>query len=234
MKILLAQINPIVGDLKGNSEYILKILREYKADLYVFPELSLLGYIPQDLLLKRKFIDANILALKNIVRYTMNKSMVIGFVDRIEERLFNSSALISNASLIGVYHKQCLPNYDVFDEKRWFTPGKDIGVFKLMDKVIGINICEDIWFKSPTENQIITGAELIINISASPYSINKIKKIERIVMQRYSESELPIVYVNQVGSQDGIVFYGHSMFVNNGKILACKDFEEEIKIVEVE
>lgn len=233
MKILLAQINPIVGDLIGNSKKIINALNKYKAELYVFPELSIVGYIPQDLLLKKQFITDNLKALKNLVGKTKGKTIIVGFVDRIEGNIFNAAAIINDKKLSGIYHKQCLPNYHIFDEKRWFIPGSSSPIFHVHNKKIGINICEDIWFKETCMAQAKAGTELIINISASPYRANKIKTIEKVLTERYKENKIPIIYVNQVGAQDGILFYGHSMFVNKGKINACKDFVEDVMVVEI-
>ena len=232
MRILLAQINPIVGDIEGNIDKIIKILHDYKADLYVFPELTTTGYIPQDLLLRKSFIDSNLYHLNRLIQKSKGKSLVTGFIDRIKDDLFNSAAIIQNGKLYAVYHKQCLPNYNVFDEKRWFKAGYHPKIITISDRIFGINICEDIWFPEITKWQANEGAEIIINISASPFSLGKIQKIESVVMSRHTENnKIPIIYVNQVGSQDGIVFYGHSMFINNGKIKPCKDFAEDFMIV---
>ena len=234
MKIALAQLNPIVGDIGGNTKNIIHLIKKTKADIIAFPELSVTGYSPQDLLLKNNFIDKSMNALKKIVKNTKNKTAIVGFIERAYGNLYNSAAVIRNQQIIAIHHKICLPNYTIFDEKRWFKEGHEPKIFSLKGKIFGISICEDIWFPETTRNQKSKGAELIINISASPYRKGKVELIENIVKQRWEENKIPIIYVNQVGAQDGIVYYGHSMYFNNGKIIKkCKDFEEEILIVEI-
>ncbi len=234
MRIFLAQTNQKVGDIRGNTDKILAVLKKFKADLYVFPELTITGYVPNDLLLKRRFIEENLSAFERIIKNSRGKTIILGFIDRIKEKIYNSAAIIQNSSLLGIYRKQHLPNYHIFDEKRWFSQGNNPEIFDVCGKIIGINICEDIWFPDITKFQTGEGAEIIINISASPYSEGKIKKIESVLLSRHKENNnIPIIYVNQVGAQDGIIFFGHSMLVKDGKISACKDFEEDFKIVEI-
>ncbi len=234
MKVALAQINPIVGDIKGNTDKIISIIKKIKADIIVFPELSITGYSPQDLLLNHNFIGENMGSIKKIAQNTKNKAAIVGFVERVYGNLFNSAAVIRNRQIIEIHHKISLPNYTIFDEKRWFKSGSNATVFELNGKEIGLSICEDIWFPETTKIQKYKGAELIINISASPYRKGKIELIENILKQRWEENEIPIIYVNQAGSQDGIVYYGHSMYFKDGKVMKkCKDFEEGILIVEI-
>lgn len=234
MEIALAQINPIVGDIEGNTKKIISLIKKIKTDIIAFPELSITGYSPQDLLLRRNFIDKNMDSLGKITQNTKNKTAIVGFVERAYANLYNSAAIIKDQQIIEIHHKICLPNYTIFDEKRWFNEGKDATIFEFDGRKIGVSICEDIWFSEATLKQKEKGAELIINISASPYSKGKMKTIENILKQRWQENKIPIIYVNQVGAQDGIVYYGHSVFVDKGKILInCKDFEEDILIVEV-
>ena len=234
MKIALAQINPVVGDIERNTKKIISIIRKINADVVIFPELSITGYSPQDLLLKHSFIDRNMDALKTIVQNTRQKSAIVGFVERAYENLYNSAAVIRNQQIVEIHHKICLPNYTIFDEKRWFKEGKEPKIFSLKEKIFGLSICEDIWFPETTKMQRDDGAELIINISASPYRKGKIEDIENVLKQRWEENKVPIIYVNQVGSQDGIVYYGHSIYFKDGKVAKkCKDFEEDTLIVEV-
>lgn len=234
MKIALAQINPFVGDLKGNSKKILSAIRKIRSDLIVFPELSLTGYCPQDLILKKKFVKDNIDTLQYIAKKSNNKNIIIGFIDSQSDELYNAAALISNKKIIYKYYKRVLPNYSIFDEKRYFKTLNRVNIFSLNHKKFSINICEDIWFSEVCMEQKQSGAEFIMNISASPYSYNKIANLEKILLQRYNEINIPILYVNQVGCQDGIVYYGHSMFINNGKIIKkAKDFEEDTLIVDI-
>ena len=234
MKVALAQINQTVGDIKWNTQKIISIIRGVKSDFIIFPELSITGYSPQDLLLRHDFIDKNIGALKKIVRNTKNKAAIVGFIERAYNHLYNSAAVIVNQQIVEIHHKICLPNYTIFDEKRWFKEGNNATTFELKGKRIGVSICEDIWFPETTRKQKDKCAELIINISASPYRKGKIEAIENILNQRWEESKIPIIYVNQVGAQDGIVYYGHSMYFNKSKIIKkCKDFEESIMVIEV-
>ena len=234
MRIALAQINPVVGDIEGNTKKIISIIKKTKADIAVFPEISITGYSPQDLILKSNFIDKNTKALTQIIKHTKNKAAIVGFIEKAYENLYNSAAVIRNQQIVEIHRKICLPNYTIFDEKRWFREGNNATIFELDGKRIGVSICEDIWFPETTKKQKDKGAELIINISASPYRKGKLETIENILRQRWEENKIPIIYVNQVGAQDGIVYYGHSMYFKDGKVIKkCKDFEEDILIVEV-
>lgn len=234
MKIALAQLNPTVGDINGNIKKIISIIKKINADIVVFPELSVTGYGIQDLLLKRKFVDENVHALAKIVKAAKNKAAIAGFIERAGENIYNSAAVIINEKIVKIHRKICLPNYAVFDEKRWFKKGSKATIFDFLGQKIGVSICEDIWFPQITKMQKENGADLIINISASPYSKTKIDYTEAILRKRWEENKIPIIYVNQCGAQDGIVYYGHSMFVDNGRIIQkAKDFKEEIMVVEV-
>jgi len=234
MKIALAQINPVVGDILGNTNKIISIIKKTNADIVAFPELAITGYSPQDLILRRNFIDENMEAFKRIVKSTAGKAAVVGFVERANEFVYNSAAVIRNQQIIEIHRKICLPNYAIFDEKRWFKEGSEATIFELGGRKIGVSICEDIWMPETAKKQKYRGAELIINISASPYSKGKIEAVENILRQRWGENKVPMIYVNQVGAQDGIVYYGHSMYFKDGKVIAkCKDFEEDILVVEI-
>ncbi len=234
MKVALAQINAIVGDIEGNSERMISVISKSKADIVVFPELAITGYSPQDLLLRHNFIEENINALRNVANQVKNKTAIVGFVEKAYENIHNSAAIIRDQQIIGIHRKICLPNYTIFDEKRWFKEGTHATTFDFDGKVIGVNICEDIWFPETMKKQKDRGAELIINISASPFRKGKIETIENILGQRWGETKIPMIYVNQVGAQDGIVYYGHSMYFKGGKpVRKCKDFEEEILIVDI-
>ena len=234
MKVALAQINAMVGDIRGNTEKIISLVKKLKADIVVFPELSTTGYSPQDLLLGNNFIDENIKALREIVKNTVDKVVIAGFIEKAYGSIYNSAAIIRNQQIVEIHHKICLPNYTIFDEKRWFKEGNNPTTFEFNGRIIGVNICEDIWFPETAKKQKDRGAELIINISASPYSKGKIEAVENVLRQRWNENKLPILYANQVGGQDGIVYYGHSMYFKDGKVLKkCKDFEEDVLIVEV-
>lgn len=234
MKIALAQINPIVGDIEGNTKKTISIIKKTKADIVVFPELSITGYSPQDLILSKNFIEQNIVALKNIIKNTKNKAAIVGFVERAYENRYNSAAIVRNQQIVEVHHKICLPNYTIFDEKRWFKEGNNATTFDFNGKIIGVSICEDIWFPETTKKQKDKGADLIINISASPYRKGKLETIKNILKKRWEENKLPIIYVNQVGAQDGIIYYGRSMYFKDGKVIKkCNDFEENVLVVEI-
>ena len=234
MKVALAQINPSVGDIGGNSSKIISAIKKTNADIIAFPELCITGYSPQDLLLRKSFVDENISALRKIISNVKNKTAIIGFIEKIDGDLYNSAAVIQDRQIKEIHRKECLPNYSIFDEKRWFRAGNCETIFELSGKKIGISICEDIWMQKPSGRLKQKGAELIINISASPYGQGKIEVIESILKKRWEENKIPIIYVKQVGAQDGIVYYGHSMYFNDGKVIQkCRDFEEEILVVDV-
>lgn len=240
LRLAIAQINCTVGDLEGNyqkiAEYIQKA-KSFGADIVSFPELAITGYPPEDLLLKEKFIDDNLVALKKLAKATSGTTAVIGFVDRKNGDIYNAAAVIRNGEIKGIYHKIFLPNYGVFDEKRYFRPGEEAPVFKFGEFIVGINICEDIWHKDgPIRSQASSGARLIINISASPYHTGKIKEREEIIRSQAKDSNVFISYANLVGGQDELVFDGQSMVVdNNGKVLNRLDaFKEDLLVVDLD
>ena len=180
LKIALAQINSTVGDLTGNTRKILEytaLAKKAGAELVVFPELAVCGYPPEDLLLKKHFVADNIKALETIVKKVRGISVITGFVDSDAlGKIYNAAAVISDGKLQNVYHKQELPNYGVFDEKRYFSLGKNSGVLTIKGVKIGINICEDIWIDGAVHQaQAKSGAQVLINISASPYHAGKLK-----------------------------------------------------------
>jgi NAD+ synthase (glutamine-hydrolysing) len=181
IRIALAQINCTVGDLSGNCRKILEYAEKaekYDADIVSFPELAVTGYPPEDLLLKHKFVEDNVAALQELSRSVGNILAVVGFVDKKRGGVYNSAAVITSGKVKGVYHKMRLPNYAVFDEKRYFKSGKNPVVFLLGQHPFGVNICEDIWLPGgPTAAQAKYGARLICNINASPYHAGKIKVI---------------------------------------------------------
>lgn len=237
-KILLAQINTCVGDIDGNQRKVLDSLgfaRENGAEVVVFPELTITGYPPKDLLMKQRFIERNTKALEEIIPHTKNITAVLGFVDVCHGRLHNAAAVIHNGELIGVQHKIHLPNYDVFDEKRYFTPGEKPLLFGIKGIKTGINICEDIWVAhSPVEIQAEMGARLIINISASPFHLGKIKERRELISAKAKKSRVPICYCNLVGGQDDLVFDGMSYVVNAAGtvIRAGAHFNEDFLLVD--
>ncbi|MEW6585002.1 MAG: NAD+ synthase, partial [Nitrospirota bacterium] len=239
LRIALAQINPTVGDLKGNSEKIARYIKQAKdigVDLVVFPELAITGYPPEDLLLKAHFIDDNLGALREVRKKTAGISAIVGFVDRKDD-IYNSAAVLCDGRLIDVYHKMYLPNYGVFDEYRYFQAGTRCSIYGIRDSWIGINICEDIWYpEGPARLQSIAGAEVIININASPYRIGKGRFRETMLSTRALDNAVTIAYLNTVGAQDELVFDGHSMVLDpNGSVIARgKQFEEDLIVIDLD
>ncbi|MBN18745.1 MAG: NAD+ synthase [Chloroflexi bacterium] len=237
-RISLAQINTSVGDLKLNTEKIIshiELAKSQKSELVIFPELSITGYPPEDLLLRPQFIQDNIRQLKKIISVTEKISVIIGFVDS-KTNIYNAAALISNNNLIGVHHKILLPNYGVFDELRYFKPGKTPSIFRVNNIPLGINICEDIWHNhGPFIKQREMGAQVIININASPYEIGKKKIRESMLKERAQSNNIYIAYINLVGGQDELVFDGCSTVLNpKGEIIAqAKSFEEDFMTIDL-
>ncbi len=224
MNVALAQINPTVGDLEGNKDKIrTQILqaRSQGAELVVFPELALTGYPPKDLLSKKSFVQRNKEVLQSLIPHTIGVAAVIGFVDEKDDVLYNAAAIMENGNLIGVYHKQHLPNYDVFDEKRYFTAGEGNGVYMIGGKRVGITICEDVWVDGPVE-AIAGEVDYVINISASPFHAGKAGVREKLISERARVNRVPIVYLNLVGAQDDLVFD-----VEGRKMVQAQAFTED-------
>ncbi len=234
----MAQMNPTVGDITKNAEKILRFVeeaREASANIVIFPELALTGYPPEDLLLKPGFVDENIKAINELARNIRDITAVIGFVDRKND-IYNAAAIIHNGSVADVYHKMFLPNYGVFDEERYFQAGDVPLNIKLDDVTIGIGICEDIWYpEGPARSQALAGAEVIININASPYQMGKALLREETLVTRAVDNEVIIAYNNIVGGQDELVFDGHGLVVNEcGKVLVRgKSFVEELIVADL-
>ncbi|MBF0330359.1 MAG: NAD+ synthase [Candidatus Omnitrophica bacterium] len=240
MRIALAQINTTVGDLNGNRDWILAYAdraRQQGADIVAFPELSITGYPPEDLLLKNHFIAANLKTLGEIVKSIRGIVAVVGFVDLGKKgELYNAAAVIVDGKIAGIYHKQALPNYSVFDEKRYFTPGKTAGLFKLGGMPFAVNVCEDIWMPDGVfRAQAKAGAGLILNISSSPYETGKCADRQRLIARVAKATGAHVGYVNLVGGQDELVFDGASMIVSpSGKILASgASFKEDLVICDL-
>jgi NAD+ synthase (glutamine-hydrolysing) len=242
LRIALAQTNITVGDLDGNTQKILSSMQqahEAGAHIVCFPELALTGYPPEDLLLKPGFITANLRKLDEIVeasRSMPGMAAVVGFVNR-DHDIYNAAAMIYEGRLIGVYHKHYLPNYGVFDEYRYFSVGTTAPIFRLHDIHIGINICEDIWYPTgPLTQQASGGAEVIININASPYysGINLVR--ENMISTRAADNGVIIAYLNLIGGQDELIFDGGSaVFNEQGQLIARgKQFSEDLLIVDVD
>jgi len=239
IRIAMAQINPTVGDLSGNEKKILKFIdraKGFDADLVVFPELAVTGYPPEDLLLKPRFVDDNIKRLKSIVHKTGGITAVIGFVDSRED-IYNAAAVIHKGEVAGIYHKMFLPNYGVFDEDRYFQAGTTPLNIVLKGITIGIGICEDIWYpEGPARAQAACGAEIIVNINASPYHMGKVKFREEMISTRASDNDVIVAYNNMVGGQDELVFDGQGMIIDEKMrvIARGKAFEEDLIVADLD
>ncbi len=238
IRIALAQINPKMGDFAGNTAKIISYIEQAKnnnADIIALPELAITGYPPEDLLLKPQFIEANLQALDEIITASKGITTIVGFVDRSSD-IYNAAAVIHDGELKGVYHKTYLPNYGVFDDYRYFKAGDTAPVFQLGDVLIGVNICEDIWYPGgPTQVQALAGAQVIINISASPYHSAKGTDRERMLATRAEDNAVALAYVNLVGGQDELVFDGDSLvFDERGRLVARgKVFEEDLIFADI-
>ena len=236
LRLALAQTNSIVGDLEGNFRKIVDYVGQavkQDADIIAFPELTLTGYPAEDLLLRPEFIDDNLEYLEKLIPYSKDITILVGFVDRRDD-IFNAAALLHKGSLADIYHKQFLPNYSVFDENRYFQEGKKLPVYKFNGIDIGVNICEDIWYPGgPTRDQALYGnAEVIINISASPYSMEKVLDRNRMLSVRAQDNEAIIAYINLIGGQDDLIFDGNSLILSeDGEIIAKAPAFEEAMIV---
>jgi NAD+ synthase (glutamine-hydrolysing) len=233
IRISMAQINPTVGDLAGNRDKIIDYIsraKKHAADIVAFTELAVTGYPPEDLVLKPQFVKDNLRTLKEISRATLGITAIVGFVNN-NNHIYDAAAVVSNGKLVHVYHKMLLPNYGVFDEYRYFKPGKRFPIITIKGVNIGINICEDIWYADgPARTQSLAGAEVIITINASPYHKGKGTERQQMLAARAKENNVYIVYTNTVGGQDELVFDGHSMILNpKGKLIAAgRQFEEDL------
>jgi NAD+ synthase (glutamine-hydrolysing) len=239
LRVGMAQINTTVGDFAGNIRKITETIdraRSLGVDLVTFPELAVCGYPPEDLLLKPDFIQENLKALERIVLGSAGITAVVGFVDS-EGDIYNAAAIIHDGRLVGTYHKMYLPNYGVFDENRYFQSGGECPVYVIAGVGVGINICEDIWYEAgPATAQACAGAEVILNISASPYHVGKRDSRERMLATRASDNLAIVVYNNLVGGQDELVFDGDSVVFDERGRLLCRgrQFEEDLVVADLD
>lgn len=238
-RLAIAQLNLCVGDISGNTEKIidasLTAKDKYKADIIIFPELTISSYPPEDLLLRPAFNDYINAALERIVAETKDIHVILGYPLKQNDNLYNACSLIYNGIIKQTYYKQQLPNYGVFDEKRYFTPGDETCLFEINGINAALSICEDIWVPGPTNVAAAAGAKILFNINASPYHKNKLSERENIISKRAADSGIYIVYTNLVGGQDELVFDGNSMVVdNNGKLVFhAPQFEEGLFSVDL-
>jgi len=235
----MAQVNAVVGDFAGNTQKILGAINEARSlevDLLTFPELAICGYPPEDLLLKPQFIEQNLRCLSRVVDGSSGLAVVVGFVDARED-IYDAAAVIHDGKMVGVYHKIYLPNYGVFDENRYFRAGSECPVYVLSGVAIGVSICEDIWYEAgPATVEAHSGAEVIVNISASPYHFGKGDSRERMLATRALDNVAIFAYNNLVGGQDELVFDGNSMVVDEkGSLVARgRQFEEDLIVADLD
>ncbi len=240
IRLALAQINLTVGDIGGNTARILDQLecaRARNADLVLFPEMTIAGYPPEDLLFKLDFIDGCAQALQDIQRATSGLTAVVGYPSADDYDLYNAAAVLQDGKMIGGYRKHYLPNYGVFDESRYFGAGKESPVFDFGGDRVGVSICEDLWYAGgPPQWQALHGAELLVNISASPYSLGKGIGRERMIATRAVDNVSIVAYCNLVGGQDELMFDGRSLVYGpDGELLARGPvFEEALILVDVD
>lgn len=254
MKIALLQLDPIVGDFAGNVERIEQAVArasEAGAELAVCSELALMGYPPRDLLERPAFVDANLRALDELAAGVAIPT-VVGFVDRVPSDdsgrgLRNAAALVADGAIQSVHHKVLLPTYDVFDEWRYFEPGGEVAVAEVGGVKLGISICEDIWNdanfwprrqyrRDPIEELVTAGAQILVNISASPFTVHKRTVRQQMLVAQASKHGRPLVMVNQVGGNDDLVFDGRSLAIApNGEIVAAaRELDEDLVVVDVD
>ncbi len=239
MRLALAQINVVVGDLDGNRERILASLtdaREAGAELVLFPELAVTGYPPEDLLLRPAFVRAAEASLRRIAEACTDLTALVG-TPWYDRDLFNACAVCSGGEVRSVYRKRYLPNYGVFDEDRYFAAGRELVLLRLGQTLVGPTVCEDIWQPGPPATDLaLAGAELLVNISASPYHVGKAEDREEMLVTRARDNSAFLAFCNLVGGQDELVFDGHSVVLDDeGEVLArAPGFEEALLVVDVE
>ncbi len=237
LRIAIAQINLLVGDIEGNTRRILEwsqCARDKKADLVVFPELALTGYPPEDLLLRPGLYERVDAALQQLAAGIEGITALVGFPEKTSAGVYNAVAVIENGACTAVARKHFLPNYLVFDEKRYFISSAEACVFRLKGHRLGITICEDIWYSEPVQQLAEQGAELIVNLNASPFHEQKIHQREAVVRDRCREVQLPVLYANLVGGQDELVFDGQSFILDAKGELTHRlpAFSEQLAIIE--
>jgi NAD+ synthase (glutamine-hydrolysing) len=238
LKIALAQINLLVGDISFNSSKIIQTIKhareQLNADVVIFPELTVTGYPPEDLLLRNDFIRQAEAAVHEIAAHAKGIDVVIGCPERHEDKLFNSALVLRDGNIIARYRKIVLPNYGVFDEKRYFSSAHQTCIFTIGDTRLGLTICEDIWQSDVVQEYREADTDILLTLNASPFYAGKIHEREDIVRERVAASGIPLVYVNQVGGQDELVFDGASFVVDqHGEVVfRAEEFKEQISVVE--
>jgi NAD+ synthase (glutamine-hydrolysing) len=254
MKIALGQINTTVGDINGNRDRVIQALgraRDLGADIAVFPELCLTGYPPRDLLGLHGFVEANFRAVQEIAAHSGSMGVVVGFVDRNPKKegrdFYNAAAFLAEGKIQAVVHKTLLPTYDVFDEDRYFESAESVQVVRFRGQTLGISICEDAWNSEdfwsrplystdPIRNQVEHSADLLINISASPYEMGKPRLRFQMLLDHVQKHRVPLIYVNLAGGNDDLLFDGNSLALGkNGNVIAqCRSFKEDLLVIDTE
>ena len=239
MRLALAQINPVVGDLDGNRRLILEYLSEARAggaDLVLFPELAVTGYPPEDLLLRPGFVRAAEATVEAIAREARGTTVLVG-APHFDRDLYNACFVLSGGDVKARYRKRFLPNYGVFDEDRYFAPGRDLILLEHGKTLIGLTVCEDMWQPGPPATDLaLAGAELLVNISASPFYVGRDREREEMFVTRARDNACFVAFCNTVGGQDELIFDGHSVVLDDeGTVLArAPGFEEALLVVDVE
>ena len=239
LRLALAQINARVGDLEGNTERIreyIELARDAGAEIVLFPELAVTGYPPEDLLLREHFLQATAEALASLARDAHGIVALVGYPERSAD-VYNALAVLADGELRSIYRKTRLPNYGVFDERRYFQAGDGGAILGIGDARVGLTICEDMWAPGPpASDEALAGASLILNASASPYHAGKGIERERMIAQRARDNICAVAYCNLVGGQDELIFDGHSFVVDHeGRVLArAPQFEESLLIATVD
>jgi NAD+ synthase (glutamine-hydrolysing) len=239
MRLALAQINTVVGDLDGNRDLILSRLddaRGHGADLVLFPELAVTGYPPEDLLLRSGFVRAAARSLEEIAAQARDIVAVVGF-PHFDTDLYNACAVCVDGEVKAIYRKRFLPNYGVFDEDRYFAPGRELVLLEVGETLVGLTICEDMWQPGPPATDLaLAGAELLVNVSASPFHVGKEVEREEMFVTRARDNSCFVAFCNAVGGQDELIFDGHSCVLDDeGEVVArAIGFEETLLVVDVE
>ena len=239
MRLALAQVNVVVGDLDGNQDHIIRRIAEargQRADLVVFPELAVTGYPPEDLLLRPGFVSAVRSSLHQIAQRCTGIAALVG-VPLFADDLYNCCAVLADGAVRAVYRKHYLPNYGVFDEHRYFAPGRDLLALRFGDVLVGPTICEDVWEPGPPATDLaLAGVQLLVNLSASPFHVGKAEEREEMLVTRARDNACFLAFCNLVGGQDELVFDGHSVVLDDaGEVIArAPGFEEALLFVDVE
>ena len=240
LRIALAQLNLFVGDVGGNAQRVIDTAAEARdrlqADLVLFPELALSGYPPEDLLFHKGMRRQVAAAMERVRSEVQGVSVMVGYPDYTEDSIYNAAALVRDGQVVANYHKQELPNYSVFDEKRYFKPGQESRVVEMKGIRVGLLICEDVWEPKPARAVHAAGAQILVVINGSPYSLQYQRRREDIVRARIKDTGLPVVYVNQIGGQDELIFDGGSFVMNAaGEIVQrAPPFKEELYAVDID